>query len=285
MSVKFLGQFLIEHDHLSDDQVREALDPMESENRTLGELAVAAGFASADEVRRVNGVQRRRDVRFGELALQMGVLNSIELDELLEQQQRERVHLEVALTRLHHVSPTKMGSLLEAFAEDQAPYASVELSLPGELAGNPVAMRLVDLLPRFCMRVGRIEVKVETGRVLEEPPDFPLVATLGIIGSHGVELALATEPAFAERLASGISGLDLSTTDGGLAGDLAADAIGEFLNVLAGNVVSVLDQEGAEYRVEAPRFGALPTTGYEFGVVSTTAGAAIVISPLKLTNE
>ncbi len=74
MGLRFFGQFLIERGEIDSSQLREVLDLMERENRTLGELAVDAGFASAADCRRVNGEQRRLDRPFGELAQEMGVL-------------------------------------------------------------------------------------------------------------------------------------------------------------------------------------------------------------------
>jgi len=67
MRVKFFGQVLLEQGEIDELQLRQALDLMERENRTIGELAVSAGFASEAEGRRVNGEQRRLDLSFGEL--------------------------------------------------------------------------------------------------------------------------------------------------------------------------------------------------------------------------
>ena len=99
MSVVFFGQFLIERGEIDAVQLREALDLMEQENRTLGELAAAAGYATAADARRVNGEQRRLDLPFGEIALRMGVLNSVELEDLLLVQHETRLHLHDAIAR------------------------------------------------------------------------------------------------------------------------------------------------------------------------------------------
>lgn len=275
MTVKFFGQFLIERGELTTQQVRAALDLMESENRTLGELAVAAGFASAEELRRVNGVQRRRDARFGELAIQMGVLNSVELDELLQQQQRERLYLEDAIATLGFLPPERVALQLDAFMREQAPLLRAAESLPEALSGNRLAQCTVDMLPRFLRRVARIEVKLGPGRPIEEAPEMPLAASIDVGGNHGAHLALVTDTRFAEQLAVGVSGID----DRGLAAEFSADALGEFLNVLAGNAVSALEREGFEHRVAAPQFGVLPGEGFQFDAVATCGNALLVIRP------
>ena len=100
-----------------------------------------------------------------------------------------------------------------------------------------------------------------------------LVASVEIIGNHGVEATLAAERGFGERLALGVSGID----DASLASELAVEALGEFLNVLAGNVVASLEAEGLENRLEAPKFGVLPTEGTRFPVASEYGRAAFVV--------
>jgi hypothetical protein len=113
VSVVFLGQFLLERGEIDSQGLSLALELMEHENPTLGELAAEMGFASEAECRRVFGEQRRRDRPFGELALQMGVLNSVELDEVLEQQQQRRIGLGEALVRLSLQPVDRVRQLLD----------------------------------------------------------------------------------------------------------------------------------------------------------------------------
>ena len=65
MGVKFFGQYLIERGEVDADQVRAALDLMDAENRTLGELAVEGKLISKADADKVNAEQRHRDMPFG----------------------------------------------------------------------------------------------------------------------------------------------------------------------------------------------------------------------------
>ena len=47
MAVRFFGQLLIEEGEVDADQVRLALDLMEDENPTIGEIAIEDGILSA----------------------------------------------------------------------------------------------------------------------------------------------------------------------------------------------------------------------------------------------
>jgi CheY-specific phosphatase CheX len=273
MSVKCFAQFLLERAEIDEGHLREALDLMESKNKTIGELAVAAGYASADEARRVNGEQRRLDLPYGELAVRMGVLNSVELEEVALLQHTTRIQIQDALVQLGHVAEDSIGRLLDEFKKDQAPYANKEAHLPSELAKSRVASRLVDLFPRFCRRMGRIETKMTVCADPDSMIEHVLVASIVIVGTDTVKMTLAVDHTFGERMAVGISGFD----DPELARELAADAVGEFLNILAGNVVGALAAEGMVCRLEAPQFGVLPTEGYRFDLASDFGFAVLVI--------
>jgi hypothetical protein len=277
MSVKFFGQFLLERGEIDEVDLRQALDLMEQENQTLGELAVARGFASAADTRRVNGEQRRLDLRFGELAVRMGVLNSVELEELLIVQLETRLNIEDAVVRLGLLPEDRVGLLLDDFKQEQEREfgGSCDIDLLPALRGNAVAERLLSLLPRLFRRVARIEVKLGSGEPLDCLLPHVLVASLEIVGNRGLVMTLAAERSLGEKLAVGVSGID----DASLAAELAVDALGEFLNVLAGNVVAALEAEGLENRLEAPKFGVLPTAGTRFSIASDYGEAVFVLVP------
>lgn len=274
MGVKFFGQLLIEQGEIDASQLRAALDLMERENQTLGELAVANEFATEEDCRRVNGEQRRLDRPFGELALEMGVLNSVELEELLQEQHRTRLSVAGALERLEFLSARRIIALEDVFKRDQNGVRRVdEVPLPGELEFARVAECLIDLLPRYCMRMARIEVKVGAGEPLEGPIDDPLSTTLGMVGVPTIEMTLASDRAFCKKLGSGIAGLAAES----LSDELCLDALGEFLNVLAGNVASQVEDEGHEYRLEAPRFGTAVGDGWRFDLASEWGSAVFIL--------
>jgi hypothetical protein len=274
MGVKFFGQFLIERGEIDSNQLREALDLMERENSTLGELAVAAGFASEADCRRVNGEQRRLDRPFGELAREMGVLNSVELEELLHQQLQTRVQVRDAMLSLKYLTIDRLAALEDVFKRDQVPYHCSELTLPGPLARNRLARRLVEVLPRYCMRLARIESRLDWGSEFETlDPKLGLAASLTMVGCPGADLSLIASISFARRLASGISGLP----DDVLSPELCIDALGEFLNVMAGNAMTSLQGEGLEYRLEAPRYNEIPQCGWIFEIASDRGAASFVL--------
>jgi hypothetical protein len=275
MGVTFFGQFLIERGEIDSQQLCQALDLMESENRSLGELAIEAGFADESDCRRVNGEQRRLDKPFGELAQQMGILNSVELEELLQLQQQSRLQVSDAMLRLGHIPIDRLAALEDVYKRDQACFQGGDSRLPGPLSGNRLARCLVDMLPRYFLRLARIDSQIDRGCELEDlDSELKMAASLTLVGSPGVDMCLTTGHSFARRVASGISGLP----DSVLSPELCIDALGEFLNVMAGNAMMSLQSEGLEYRLEAPRYDETPRYGWMFYVASDRGAACFILN-------
>lgn len=274
MSIQFFGQFLLEQGEIDEMQLRAALDLMEQENQTIGELAVEAGFATPAECRRVHGEQRRKDLPWGELAVQMGALSNVELEELLQTQRRTRLPLGAALVQLDVLPADRVRLLHDQFKSAQGE-APAQPEVPAPLVGNRVAELTASLFPRLLRRVGGIDARVGPGVPLAELPDGVLVASCRVVGTQSLEITLLVDAAFGEKLAGGLLGLQLEE----LAAELALEGVGEFLNVLAGNVVSTLTDEALELRLEPPSYGVLPTEGFLFEVVTEAhADARLVLA-------
>lgn len=274
MGIKFFGQFLIELGVVDAAGLHAALELMEQENLTVGDLAVRAGFATEAECLRVNTEQRRLDRRFGELAQEMGILNAVEVEEILLNQLETRINVGDALIRLGQITREQLSEYEELFKRDQADVGRGNAILPKALANIRVAKTLVDLLPRLCMRTARLAVRIADGQIFVAPdPETNLVASVMMTGNPGVEVLMLAEIAFARKLSSGIAGLP----EDSLNAELCLDGLGEFLNVLAGNAMSDLETKGVEYRLEAPRYGHFPQDGWHFRIASDWGKASLVL--------
>ena len=273
MRPEFFGQFLLRRGEIEEGQLRQALDLMEELNPNIGQLAVAEGFATEADCRRVSDEQRRTDLPFGELAMQMGVLNSIELEELLQQQRETRVDLAAGLVELGCLPDDRARDLYDEWKSEQEQFPSIGVELPAPLHGSPTADLVVGLLERMFRRVADMPVRLGGGEALSEAPDRVLVASTEAVGTRPLRVTLMVDPEFGERLARGLLGMKLDT----LASELTLDAVGEFLNIMMGNVVATLEEQGYELRLEAPRYGVLPTGGWIFPIVTEADGMAEVV--------
>jgi CheY-specific phosphatase CheX len=266
MSVKFFGQFLIEEGEVDAADVREALELMERENATIGEIARVQGYMSQEDIERVHGAQRSRDLPFGDLAVEMG----------LQRQASRRLPIGQALVRLGRLPGDRLALLLDAFKADQAQYDLSDHELPDGLSSHRIARYVIELMPRFLMRVARIDAKLGEIRAFDGMPEFARIrVSIPLAGGRGIDVTLISDLEFGEALASAASGMAASDLDP----ELVADGVGEFLNVLAGNAASAMTKEGHPVEVGPPDFEALPSHGWSVEMAVGVGRAMVVLSP------
>ncbi|MFK7896455.1 MAG: chemotaxis protein CheX [Myxococcota bacterium] len=275
MSVKFFGQFLIDQGEIDASDVREALTLMDSENRTLGAWAIEQGYMQQSQVAKVNAEQRRNDAPFGDLAVSMGLMNSDQLVDVLQRQRESRIPIGEALIRLGHLRADRLGVLLDEYKADQSQYDVGEVELPDGLASHRVSRYVIDLLPRFMMRVAKIQVKVGEIESFKAAPEFAdICVSVPIKDTRGLDVALVSDLVFAERLAVEASGLSLADLDP----EMVADGVGEFLNVLTGNAASAVSKEGYPVELGPPDYDAELCDGWVIDLAVGEGRAALVLS-------
>ncbi|MDJ0848022.1 MAG: hypothetical protein QNK04_06585 [Myxococcota bacterium] len=275
MSVKFFGQFLVERLEVDGDMVNEAAELMRRKNRSVGELAVEEGWLTTEDANRINARQRIRDCRFGELAVEMGLLSQPQVDELLARQSSSHLPIGEALVRLGHLAEDRLGTLLDEFKADQSPFETGELVLPGPLATSSLATYLIDLLPKYCMRVARLRVKLAHGDDSEDLSPCPYRAQLHVHGPQSMSIALLGDRHFARALAAGVLGRAKVDLDDAL----VLDNLGEFLNLLAGNSIAALERLGTVTHLEPPSFDVVELQGCFFRVVCAQGRALLCLTP------
>ena len=117
---------------------------MSRENLLLGQLAVEEGYLSESQANTINREQRYSDKPFGAIGVQMGLLTTEQLDQLLELQNKRRVQVGEALTRLSFISEDRLVQELRRFkAEAERPH--IQGSHPSRLSpqspGRGVSLR------------------------------------------------------------------------------------------------------------------------------------------------
>ncbi len=275
MSVKFFGQFLIEQGEIDGEQLRAALSLMDRRNKALGEVCVEAGFLSEQDADRVNGRQRTEDRPFGDLAVEMGLVTSEQVEAALERQQSQRLFVGEALVELGHLGRDRLEPLLAGFKADQEPYQAGDVKLPEPFDGNALAAYVLDLLPKFCMRMSRLHAKLSPPAEMRGQLGHPFRLQVRIRSERDLAVTFACDHTLARWLAAGASGLDPERLDD----ELMADGVGEFMNVLAGNAVSALERDGTPAQLEPPQADAAPESGYVWAVVTTEGTGLLVLEP------
>jgi hypothetical protein len=271
MGVKFFGQYLIEKGEIGAEHLRAALDLMDQHNRTLGELAVVGGILSVADTEKVNSEQRRRDLPFGQLAVEMGLLGEEQLDHLIHIQDRERLRIGEALVRVGALDNQRLGELLARHEAEQAQYRTGDVTLPDGLLSHALAAPVLDLLPKLMMRMGRIFARVGRGEVAIAVPKLSIQPAVRILGDAPLLICLACDDALAQRL---------SGSDPDADRELLEDGVGEFLNVLAGNAMGLVEQRGLATELAPPEGGFELGSGFLFPLAVNVGSAALYLEPL-----
>jgi CheY-specific phosphatase CheX len=276
MGVKIFGQYLIEQGVIDAEQVRAALDLMDSENRSLGELATAEGILTTQDADKVNAEQRHRDCPFGALAIEMGLLSESQIDHLVRLQERNRLRIGQALVRLGSLENERLAELLESYEVDQAPYRTGKVVLPKGLHDDVLAPAVLDLFPKLLMRVARIVARMGSGESTSAVPELAVRSAIIVRGEARLQICLLGDEEFSRQLAGAAAGIDVSDADLGL----LADGVGEFLNVLAGNAMSLLEQKGISTELEPPCDEIDFDAGFLFELAVSVGNAALFLKPL-----
>jgi len=275
MSVKFFGQFLIEQGEVDAAQVRAALDMLGKTNRSLGDIACEMGLMVEGDADMVVQRQRLIDKPFGDLAVEMGMLTNAQLVECLRVQREGRLLIGEALVQLGHMAEDRLGLMLDAYKTDQSPYMVGSFQeLPDPLVNNRVAPYILDLLPKFAMRVAELNVKVGGVQILGESPVFPFRVSIPVHGHRGLEVTLVGDRPFSRRLAAAASSLPEARLDD----ELIADGVGEFLNILCGNAMSALERDGVSTELGVPDYDAELSDGWIFDLATGHGRAALVLA-------
>jgi CheY-specific phosphatase CheX len=276
MGVKFFGQYLIERGEVTAEQVRAALNLMDAENRSIGELAVEGRLISEADADKVNAEQRHRDMPFGELAAEMGLLDEEQIDNLVQLQWRTRLRIGQALVRLKHLGKVRLEELLISYEEEQAPHRIENLALPTGLESNALAPFVLDLFANLLMRVARIATRMGNGELIAEPPDFPIQIAVSVNGESGLQICLMGDEEFSRQVAAKASGLDAESLDM----EMLLDGVGEFLNVLAGNAMAHAEQNGITMELQPPQTEINFDSGFLFELAVNVGNAALFLKPL-----
>lgn len=281
MGIKFFGQFLIEQRVVDSDQIRAALALMDAENRSLGELAVAGGILTDEEAAKVNSQQRYCDIPFGELAVEMGLLSDEQVDYLIGFQEQTRLRIGQALVRLNFVQNDRLHRLLVQYENEQALYRLGKVALPEGLESNVLAATILDLFPKLLVRVARIGVRIGKGQLVNKLPALPMRIAVNVKGDVGLSICLMGDEAFSLQLAGATSNFDASRLDAARQNcNLLADGVGEFLNVLAGNAIALLERRRISAELEPPHSGRELDSGYLFELAVSVGSAALLLKSI-----
>jgi hypothetical protein len=159
-----------------------------------------------------------------------------------------------------------MKELLQRFEATQTPYAAENRVIPEELGDSALADRMLDDLPRFCLRTALLPVKVGDALPWSGETELPHRFGVEARGVEDLRVGLACDDAFARALACGQLGLRDEQLEEKTLVDAAAELPGDLLRRANPKLV-----------ISRPQQGALPGGGHAFEFVATSGTGLLII--------
>lgn len=232
---RFFGQYLLEKGLVNREQLLKALEYQRSKVRKLGEIAIQREYLSEKDVEAIHQEQRKTDLMFGELAVRKGLLTQVQVNELMNIQKSSHVYLGEALTALGILADKQVQQELNLFREEEKEEVAVEVHVPDDLPKREFLVIIWDLTIKLLRRVADLlvktcDVKLEKGYTVNS---F-LCVMIQLKGGFQGKILLNLSGNVAHRIAQTMTGSQSPPPDPGI----VADACGEFLNILCGQIVT-----------------------------------------------
>ena len=259
MSVKFFGQFLLEKGIITPQQLMEAVEFQESANTRFGDYAVSKGYLTKEDVAKLQTQQQQADMMFGEIAVRLGVLNQEQVDEILLRQKNDHVYIGAALVKKGYLAPDALVKQLTEFKKDQAGYSEGEIFIPEGTENPEIIKDMVILTKKMLYRIAKITAKIGRGEISSEEPDRNFaVIVISLEGILSYDYILSSSLEASEVIASSIMGINVINEPG----EIIADAVKEFTNIVCGNITSKLAQRGKKMEISPPMEAGYSKEGY-----------------------
>jgi hypothetical protein len=150
--------------------------------------------------------------------------------------------------------------------------------LPDGLQSNPLAAIVLDLFPKLLVRIARIGVRIGKQQAVGNVSEYPVRIGVSVKGDARLLIALLGDEEFSLQLAGNTAGFDGPRLEAARRNPaLLADGVGEFLNVLAGNAMGILERKRIITELEPPHRNPALDSGHLFDLAVSVGKAALVL--------
>jgi len=247
MAIQFFGQYLLSKGILKPAQLLEAVEYQETNNLKLGEYAVKKGFLKTEAAGRINQLQRTKDVRFGDAAVELGLLTKQQVEEVITAQKNDHIYLGDAVVIKGFAKREVIEKALKGFKEEQAHFAPGRIEIPAEVPLPELNAGFFDLTHKLFLRIGGTESKLGAAQVRSGKISVPAFAVqIAFTGQLNTRYIVAAPKEVAQRMANGILGAGTHSDEE------LQDVVQEFANIVCGNIVARLAQQGKKVDISPP---------------------------------
>ena len=256
MYTQFFGNYLLEKDIITTEQLLDALQEQSKVHLKLGTLAIHEGYMTAGEVDNIIIMQTHQDKKFGELAIEEGYLTEEQVGKLLKKQgdsyllfvqalvERGLLTLEDIQNHLNHYKKSERYTALEI---DALKSSDIDKIIQIFLKDNQVPMVVKDYLALLARNMVRfIDNKVRFERI-ERIHTYTsrYIASQCFTGDYNLFIGICNSGT--KPIASEFAKEEFDVID-----EDSLDAVCEFINVCNGLFASKESLEGVHIDMLPP---------------------------------
>jgi CheY-specific phosphatase CheX len=241
MGSKFFGEFLIEKNLVTKEQLQEAAVLARKSNLLFGETARTMGLMSPADVERVDAAQRKEYLNFGDLCVKMGILTTEQMKQVSEVQKKKRLRMGDALVKLGYLMAEELPRLLAEYDADQAPYYTPKEpprpTVPNEDLWELYADRAFNMFKRIIS----LTFKPDQSFVVDGIDPNDTVVAVRMTGDAPCCFVLSVSVDVRDAIArTMMREEDISSEPK----EVLVDAVQEFLNIICGSIAAKVTQMG-----------------------------------------
>jgi hypothetical protein len=269
----FFGDFLLNAGEIDECQLSEALDYVAETNIPVGQLAIRSGILTQDQVDQVCAAQRTTDSPFGILAQELGLLEEPQIFQLLHEQSETFLFIGEALVQRGAITEDRAGVMLDVYKRQFCDEASDDNKIPEEIRDHPFVLPVLEALPRMALRMGRLQIRTSAGLYFSGTLPHPHAAAIVVETDPEIRIEFVASDSLIDRLSSELLAPDpeeLTDSD-------REDALGEFVNILAGTAKAAVEGAGARIEMGVPETLSSPDAGFAFEMQTSGGAAALIV--------
>ncbi|MGM0501690.1 MAG: hypothetical protein ACQERJ_04105 [Bacillota bacterium] len=260
MFSQFFGNYLLENNLITKEELREVLNVQEETRVKLGVLAVNLGFMKAVDLEKVHAKQATEDKLFGEIAVEMGFLTEEQLEKVLSAQSKEHHLLAQTLIDKEIMTLSELEKTYQNYKEENeltdeefeaVKKNNIEKIVDsfldfGSAEANEFYKDYATLVLKNIVRFISTKFRIKEMKVIEKF-DVTWGAYQQAAGSRNLFTAVVAEEN--EFVDFGSQYADMSFEE---VTELVQDSVAEFMNLLNGIFVVNCSDQGIKLDLEPP---------------------------------
>ena len=250
MEIKYFGQYLIEKNIVTPEDLLKAMSLQGTTNLSLGDIAVQTGLITKEQMDKIQQHQISRNMSFMRASRELGFISPTELDTLISRQMSNNLLLGDCLVKLKILTQEQIETQFKFFRTEQS---ILEFKILNAIAAHSNAI-LIETVIQSTVNLFRylLDVQPRIGGFYSNgtPPssiDYHWVAFQKLEGDYICNIEIFLTKGIILKISSSLLKRPVNEIS-----ELSLDSSKEFLNIIVGYVCSALSLKNIKCEPSVP---------------------------------